>query len=132
MATDNDMPVSETGKTGIDEPQPETSSCCDNPESTVIPLKNEAEKGNATVNAALITLDRFPDDRILTKTELAEALCCSPRTLNRMVEKFEIPPGIILGGRCVWIVGKVKLWIASSASRREAEAEKEAMRRRLF
>ncbi len=128
---DNDMPVPEVGKTDADTPPPEASGLCDAPGNAKIPAENETEKGSAAVNAALITLDRFPDDRILTKIELAEALCCSPRTLNRMVEKFEIPPGIILGGRCVWIVGKVKLWLASSASRREAEAEKEAVRRRI-
>ena len=129
--TDNDMPVPEVGKTDADTPPPEVSGLCNAPGNAQISAENNVEKGSTAANAALITLDRFPDDRFLTKIELAEALYCSPRTLNRMVEKFEIPPGIILGGRCVWIVGKVKLWLASSASRREAEAEKEAVRRRI-
>lgn len=130
--TDNDMLVPEAGKTNTDAPPQGTSGLCDNPEHTLIPSENAAIKESAATNTALITLDRFSDDRIITKIELAEALSCSPRTLNRMVEKFEIPPGIILGGRCVWIVGKVKSWLASSASRREAEAEKEAVRRRVL
>lgn len=124
------MTASENEKTNVDM-SPELEGA-DDQEIEATLSEHEAVTQNISINDTLITLDRFPDDRLLTKPELAEVLGCSPRTLNRMVEKFEIPPGVILGGRCVWLAGKVKSWIVSSASRREAEAEKEAVRRRVF
>lgn len=77
-------------------------------------------------------LFQLPSDCILTRKELARMFGCSCRTLRRMVKRFEIPPETELGGRDVWVVGKVKEWIVKSASRREAEAEKEALRLRVF
>jgi predicted DNA-binding transcriptional regulator AlpA len=75
---------------------------------------------------AQICLYRLPDDCLLNKHELAKALGCSWRTINRMVQRFEIPPGITLCSREFWIAGRVKAWIAES----EAKAEKEAQRLR--
>lgn len=121
------MTASEDEKINVDAPPAQEIT-----DTREIKTAPSAYEHNASIGDTLITLDQFPDDRLLTKPELAEILGCSPRTLNRMVEKFEIPPGVILGGRCVWIAGKVKAWIASSASRREAAAEKEAVRRRVF
>jgi hypothetical protein len=43
---------------------------------------------------------------MITKQELGKCLGCSDRTLQHMVERFEIPPPMTLGGRKVWIVGK--------------------------
>lgn len=97
------------------------------PEDEVVDMTHGAMR-----TVKFVGLDQIPDDRILTKKELAKALGCSTRTLSRLVARFEIPPPSTLGGRKIWIAGKVKAWIASSAARREAEAEKEAMRLRVF
>ncbi len=81
---------------------------------------------------ASISLGGFADSDMITKPELCKCLDCSERTLQRMVERFEIPPGVTLGGRKVWIVGKIRAWFADAAERREAEALKEARRLRIF
>ncbi len=84
------------------------------------------------VPATTINLGRIADEDLITKRELCRAFACSERTLQRMVERFEIPPPMTLAGRKVWIAGKVKAWLAEVASGKEAEALKEARRLRLF
>jgi len=59
---------------------------------------------------------------MVTKRELCRSFGCSERTLQRMVERFEIPPPMTLAGRKVWIAGKVRAWIVEAADRKEAEA----------
>lgn len=85
-----------------------------------------------TASPATISLGGFADDDLITKPELCKCLNCSERTLQRMVERFEIPPGVELGSRKVWIVGKIRAWFANAAERRETEALKEARRLRVF
>jgi predicted DNA-binding transcriptional regulator AlpA len=85
-----------------------------------------------TVSPTAISLSRFADGDLITKQELGKCLGCSDRTLQRMVERFEIPPPMTLGGRKIWIIGKVRAWFADAAERREAEALKEARRLRVF
>ena len=85
-----------------------------------------------TVSPTSISLGRFADGDLITKQELAQCLGCSDRTLQRMVERFEIPPPMTLGGRKVWIIGKVRAWFANAAERRESEALNEARRLRVF
>ena len=82
--------------------------------------------------AATISLGGFADGDMITNQELGECLNCSDRTLQRMVERFEIPPPMTLGGRKVWIVGKIRAWFAYAAERKETEALKEARRLRVF
>ena len=52
-------------------------------------------------------LARLPREALLDQRSLAEALRVSPRTLRRMVTRFEVPPGVKLGARRIWIAGKV-------------------------
>ena len=85
-----------------------------------------------TVLRTSISLGRFADGDLITKQELGKCLGCSDRTLQRMVERFEIPPPMTLGGRKVWIMGKVRAWFTDAAERREAEALKEARRLKVF
>lgn len=82
--------------------------------------------------ATLIGLGRYQDGDFITKKEMGRALGCSERTLQRMVERFEIPPPMSLAGRKVWLVGKLKAWLSEAAERKEAEALKEARRLRVF
>ncbi len=84
------------------------------------------------VSPTAISLGRFADGDLITKQELGKCFGCSDRTLQRMVERFELPPAMTLGGRKVWIVGKIRAWLADAAGRREAEALKEARRLRVF
>ena len=82
--------------------------------------------------SATISLGGFADDDLITKQELCQYLGCSERTVQRMVDRFELPPPVDLGVRKVWIVGKIRAWFADAAERREAEAVKEAWRLRVF
>ena len=71
-------------------------------------------------------LARLPREALLDQRSLAGALHVSPRTLRRMVTRFEVPPGVKLGARRIWIAGKVLEYLerraeelASSASANE-------------
>ena len=80
----------------------------------------------------VMSLDKYSDTDFITKPGLAAAFGCTERTLQRMVERFEVPPSIYLAGRKVWIVGKLRAWIAKAAERQEEEAVKAAGRLRVF
>ncbi len=71
-----------------------------------------------------MSLAEYVDGDYITKAGLAAAFACSGRTIQRMVERLEIPPPMTLAGRKVWIVGKLRAWIAASAQRQEVEALK--------
>ncbi len=77
-------------------------------------------------------LSRYRDEDLLTKEELARALGCSPRTLQRLVGRFEIPPATYLGNRAVWVAGEVKRWILLAAEKKRQAAAKEAKRLDVF
>ncbi len=68
----------------------------------------------------------LPTGSLLDERSLAEVLDVSPRTLRRMVARFEIPPGVKLGARKIWTAGEVLAYIGrraedlASASRRTA------------
>ena len=79
-----------------------------------------------------INLGKYADGDLVTKSELCRAFNCSDRTIQRMVERFEVPPPMTLAGRKVWIVGKVRAWLVETADRKEAEALREAKRLRVF
>ncbi len=85
-----------------------------------------------TRSHATIGLHGFADGDLITKHELGRCLGCSGRTIQRMVERFELPPPMALAGRKVWLAGKIRAWLAAAAERREAEALKEARRLKIF
>lgn len=137
------MPPSQKDETIVDVPdETPTLPPVEDEAPTLPPLENDpiSEPENEPTESAagvfagitLIPLDRLPNNLLLTKVELASVLGCSPRTLGRMVRKFELPPPITLAGRSVWISDKVKEWVVTSASRRESEAAKEAVRLKVF
>lgn len=96
------------------------------------PNSENIQATDAAGAASIISLDNYGDTAYLTKPEMCRALSCSERTLQRMIERFEIPPPMTLGGRKVWIAGKVRAWLTEAANRKEAEALKEARRLRVF
>lgn len=72
----------------------------------------------------IMSLAHYDDGDYITKAGLAAAFGCAGRTIQRMVERLEIPPPMQLAGRKVWIVGKLRAWIADAARRQEEEALK--------
>lgn len=89
-------------------------------------------KNDAVDSAIVISLDRFSDNDYITKVGMTQIFRCSERTIQRMVERFELPPPSTMAGRKVWRAGKVKAWFAQADDRTEAEALKEAKRLRVF
>lgn len=87
---------------------------------------------NAVDSAIVISLDRFSDNDYITKVGMTQIFRCSERTIQRMVERFELPPPSTMAGRKVWRAGKVKAWFAQADDRTEAKALKEAKMLRVF
>ena len=77
-------------------------------------------------SAACFHLGEYKDDDLLTKVGMMQAFKCSSRTLQRMVERFEIPPAVPCAGRNIWSVRSLKAWIGNQIATREAEALKQA------
>lgn len=90
----------------------------------------DEEEGEAT--ASVLSLSGYGDNDYLTKTGMCRVFKCANRTVQRMVERYEIPPPTPLAGRHVWIVGRLREWISVVAEHREAEAMKEARRMNAF
>jgi predicted DNA-binding transcriptional regulator AlpA len=56
-------------------------------------------------------------DDLMDSVELSRFLSVSTRTLRRMVSRGELPNGMKLGGRRVWIAGKVLTYLNEEAER---------------
>ncbi|MDR0363149.1 MAG: AlpA family transcriptional regulator, partial [Planctomycetota bacterium] len=103
-----------------------TLDCGDAISMPALCAENDGEKKCAEI--AVYNIGKFHDDDCLTREGMRAVFQCSERTLFRMVERFEIPPPMPLGGRSVWQIGRLKAWIVSIAQHKEAEALKEAKR----
>jgi predicted DNA-binding transcriptional regulator AlpA len=53
---------------------------------------------------------------------LGAALAVSARTVQRLVGQGQLPPGVELGGKTLWIVGRVLAWLAGRAEQAEKKA----------
>ena len=76
--------------------------------------------------AVLDELAKLPEKAILDEAALAKALHVAPRTLRRMVNRWQLPPPVPLGGRSVWFAGRVLAHIEAAAIRAEKDAERAA------
>ena len=68
----------------------------------------------------------LPAKTILDETRLAGVLGVTPRTIRRMVSRFELPPPVSLAGRSVWLAGRVIAYIEAAAERAERAAKERA------
>ena len=80
----------------------------------------------------LDALARLPERTILDEGALAKALHVAPRTLRRMVNRWQLPPPVALGGRRVWFAGRVLAHIEAGAERAAKDAERDAKKFREF
>lgn len=71
-------------------------------------------------------LAELPEKAILDEARLAHLLHVTPRTIRRMVGRFELPPPVSLGGRSVWMAGRVLGHIDAAAERKQRVAEQQA------
>lgn len=73
-------------------------------------------------------LANLPEKAILDEKRLASVLGVTPRTVRRMVVRFELPPPVRLAGRSVWMAGHVLAHIQAAAERALSNAERQARR----
>lgn len=80
-------------------------------------MKNKkvtAEARSAKSSGLTVTvLGELPEGSILDEQALASALKISTRTIRRMVDRRELPPGLKLGGRKVWFNDEVLAFLRS-------------------
>lgn len=92
----------------------------------------DAEGDEVEADTPVFWLAQYADNDILTREGMCQVFKCAPRTVFRMVDRFEIPPPTPLAGRSVWVVGRLKAWIAAVAQSREEEALREAKRLKIL
>ena len=80
----------------------------------------------------LTQLAEYAPGTLLSQSALADALGVSPRTLRRLVARGEVPQGIRLGGRKVWLAETVFKYLSERAERQARESERQAARLREF
>lgn len=95
---------------------------------------SEVEQGGQVEGGGicLTALAELPDAAELDARALAHALGVHEKTLRRMAQRGEIPPGIRQGGRSVWLAGRVRGWIQDRAEQAEREAKREILRLAKF
>lgn len=71
---------------------------------------------------AVTFLVDHPDDTIVYKQELARVFKVSVKTVDRMVMRGELPPPALLGGKNIWLVGRIREWVNRLMAKREKEA----------
>ena len=93
------------------------------------PSRVEGFALSATNTGSVVdTLARMDGKTMLNQIALANALGVSTRTVRRLVVRNEIPPGVTLGARRVWLVADVLTHIQRRAEKAAKEAERTARR----
>ena len=80
------------------------------------------------IGRSLGDLARKPAGTLMDERALADCLDVSPRTLRRMVKRGQLPNGIKLGGRRMWLAEKVLQFLNDRADELAGEAKKTASR----
>lgn len=94
----------------------------------------EAGKGEEKVSERskegwlLTELAALPPGAMVDEQRLARLLGVTDRTVRRMVRRGELPPPVRLGGRAVWLAGRVLAHVERRAEEAARRAEKEARR----
>lgn len=98
------------------------------------PGDNSQQRANTNDTASspgltITALAELPVGTMLDARALAGVLGVTPRTIRRMVARFEIPKGVAIGGRKIWFSDQVLLLIKARAE--DAIREVERNRRRM-
>lgn len=73
-------------------------------------------------------LAELPGKTLLDERAMAALLKVNPRTVRRMVARFELPPPVRLAGRATWVVERVLAHIEARAEVAARRAEQEERR----
>ena len=68
--------------------------------------------------------NELDDDDILSLCDIAEVFACSKRTIERAVEKGDIPPSVRTFGKQVWSVGAIRSHLKQRLSEAAEERER--------
>lgn len=93
------------------------------PHATIAPQLNTDDDVNRYA-----VLAKLPSDQLVDIKALAKCMACSPRTILRRVNSFQLPPPIRLGNQSIWIVGRIKDWLDKNCKKAEAIANQEVSR----
>ena len=80
------------------------------------------------IGSVMDGLARMETRTMLNETALAHELGVSTRTVRRLVTRNELPPGVKLGARRVWLAGDVLGHVQRRADRAARVAERTARR----
>lgn len=72
----------------------------------------------------LDALALLPDKALLTSEALALAIGVDRRTIRRMVQRFELPPGVMFGRSKCWQAGAVLRWFEGRAERAQRQVQR--------
>lgn len=87
--------------------------------------------GTESRHTGIITgLAELPRDAILDELALAKVFWVVPRTIKRMVARYELPPPILLASKRCWKVGAILDWLNDFIERKEKDAKRQAQRLR--
>lgn len=84
----------------------------------------EAQEQETIKTGIITTLAKLPKEALLDEKAMAKAFNVCGKTIRRMTARYELPPPIRVGGRSLWIAGRVISWIEANAERLEKDAMK--------
>ena len=87
-------------------------------------MHEPSQKAPESTGNPLTVIAELPADAILDENAMAKAFGCVPRTIRRMVERYELPPGVSIAGKTCWLAGRVRRWIDEAAELQEQQARK--------
>jgi predicted DNA-binding transcriptional regulator AlpA len=82
-------------------------------------------KKDAAAEFVSTELAQAQDDALVDKRALARMLGVCPRTIQYMVARRELPPGVEMGNRRVWFAGMVRRFLKDRAERAAERREEE-------
>lgn len=85
-------------------------------------------QGDEERRVQLTGLAELPCNTLLGESALASLLHVSTRTLTRMILRGQLPQGVKLGGKRMWIAGKVIDYLALESDRLAGEARRLSVR----
>ena len=94
-----------------------------------VPAPNPAQQKDTAAPGRVITgLAEMPENALLDETALARVFNVTPRTIRRMVSRFELPPPIRMAGHSTWISGGVMAHLNERAAQAARKAMQTALR----
>lgn len=89
---------------------------------------SHVQNAGGMVAMALDGLAALPKGMLLNEKALADSLAVSPRTVRRMVAHGQLPAGIKLGGRRMWVADKIMEFLVARSDELAQEARRRALR----